>query len=327
MARSPSILHFKGKMPSRFQFGERLRLKIVQGENLGEGFCLLSDNILIGRDDSCSIILIDTQISRQHVELSWAENTYIAKDMDSINGLSVNQRLVESAKLEPGDIMTIGGTTMEVIAPGSQSQVAGIVSPSKVSSSTRAEETEEKELKKKKNVVFLGVIILLVIAFSSGEKILTLRERGKVSFVDEEKPKKKISKQEGLEAIKDVLGVSDTNSPTYKSAEKFYRQGRRELENRNFRRAISAFKTAVTIDQNHRIAQTYLSLANVRLEKEIEISYQAAIRARRSLRTNEAKMHYMRVMGLLKKDPENKLYIDSKEALRIIDKQENQESP
>ena len=68
LAEKPKILHFSDALPSKTQFGERVRLHIVDGPNLGHGYCLMGDIIIIGREENCDLPLtIDDKVSRRHV--------------------------------------------------------------------------------------------------------------------------------------------------------------------------------------------------------------------------------------------------------------------
>ena len=66
--------------------------------------------ILLGRSRECDIQVEDPNVSRRHAELRQEGATYWIVDLDSTNGVEVNGRRVSRARLEPGDIFTVGST-------------------------------------------------------------------------------------------------------------------------------------------------------------------------------------------------------------------------
>jgi pSer/pThr/pTyr-binding forkhead associated (FHA) protein len=70
---------------------------------------------VIGRDEALPIQVLDSHVSRRHVQIRFDQRTwtpYIA-DMGSKNGVLVNGvRLQEEVKLTDGDLITIGTTSL-----------------------------------------------------------------------------------------------------------------------------------------------------------------------------------------------------------------------
>lgn len=320
MAERPKLLHFPEQLPRKPQFGERLRLRIVKGQNVGHAFCLMGHSIVIGRDEKCDLPIEDEQASRRHVELVLKKDRYFARDLDSANGLFINQKRIKGDFLDPGDILTIGDTTFEVIGSGRQSIVAFEDKIVKADSPKATE--EEKKLKKNKAIV-IGIFFLLVmIVFSGSEDVLTFREKVRLSFLDEQDPAKKIPKKKDREKEVDVFVPKyESSAQGFRSAQKFYREGMRELNSRNYRRAIAAFETAQTVDPTHELSKIYLQIAKKRMESEVVSTYLAAQSAARALRYDEARMYYVSVIRLLEKDPDSEYYQKSTEAVEKIDKE------
>ena len=79
----------------------------------GRPYEVTKRRVVIGRSRECDIRLADPNASRQHAELRQDGATYWLVDLDSTNGLSVNGTRTKRAKLEPGDTITIGATTLE----------------------------------------------------------------------------------------------------------------------------------------------------------------------------------------------------------------------
>ena len=327
LTERPRLLSFPKDLPEKPQFGERLRLRIVEGENLGTGYCLFADSIVIGRDYDCDLMIEDDNASRRHVELVWKKNRYFAQDMDSANGLLINTKRVKGAFVDPGDVIAVGNTIFEVISSGKASQIAFSDQVMKAGAKPLTE--EEKKLKKNKTTVLFVLFVLFMLALGSSEQILTFRDRAYISFTDEEIARKRVSKsqrkqllKERKAALKRSIPSFNTGSPGYKKAQEFYHKGMRELNAKNYRRSIAAFETSITVDPSHEQSKIYLEIAKKRLMQEVLSTFQSAVRARKAFRYREAKMHYKNVIQLLVHEPKHTMYTNSEEALVLIQKQE-----
>jgi hypothetical protein len=65
---------------------------------------------VIGRSRDCDVQLEDPNVSRRHAELRQEGSAYWIVDLDSTNGLEVNGKRVKRAKLDDGDVITVGST-------------------------------------------------------------------------------------------------------------------------------------------------------------------------------------------------------------------------
>ncbi|GIV30363.1 MAG: hypothetical protein KatS3mg028_1429 [Bacteroidia bacterium] len=80
------------------------------------------ESIIIGRDDSCDIVLKDRYISRRHLQIFKQNNTLYVKDLQSTNGTFVNDRkIIRAYALQKGDrilfghySLTVGGETQSL---------------------------------------------------------------------------------------------------------------------------------------------------------------------------------------------------------------------
>jgi hypothetical protein len=66
------------------------------------------DELVIGRNPACDIVLSGAAVSRRHARLSFRDGNWILQDLDSTNGTVVNGALVGRCKLQPGDGVNIG---------------------------------------------------------------------------------------------------------------------------------------------------------------------------------------------------------------------------
>ncbi len=68
-----------------------------------------AQSTMIGRDQTCDIVLDDPTVSRHHAKLYGLDNDrYAISDLGSLNGIYVNRRSVQHAELADGDEIWIG---------------------------------------------------------------------------------------------------------------------------------------------------------------------------------------------------------------------------
>lgn len=69
---------------------------------------MIKNSTLIGRDDSCDIIIPDRQVSRHHARLSTSSTGAVIEDLGSKNGTHCNgQMIAEPITLQDGDIIQV----------------------------------------------------------------------------------------------------------------------------------------------------------------------------------------------------------------------------
>jgi hypothetical protein len=73
---------------------------------------IASRRVVIGRSKDCDVQLADPNASRRHAELRQEGSAHWLIDLDSTNGSSVNGRRTTRAKLDSGDVITIGSTEL-----------------------------------------------------------------------------------------------------------------------------------------------------------------------------------------------------------------------
>ena len=86
---------------------------IVAGRDRGNYYPLTNETIVIGRDESCEIQIVDEMISRRHTQISCREEQDVVRffitDMQSANGVFVNGRQVaDEMQLNDSDVIKIG---------------------------------------------------------------------------------------------------------------------------------------------------------------------------------------------------------------------------
>lgn len=68
---------------------------------------LEGDSLTIGRSSDCDIELSHDAVSRQHARLERRGDDWFLVDCGSVNGVRVNGKRVQEARLEPGDVIEI----------------------------------------------------------------------------------------------------------------------------------------------------------------------------------------------------------------------------
>jgi hypothetical protein len=87
------------------------RLEVVSG-NTPRGTIMVGDNFIIGRSRECQVQISDRAVSRQHFRLRCASGAWYLQDMGSAAGTTVNGQPVQAIRLNSGDEIKIGETTL-----------------------------------------------------------------------------------------------------------------------------------------------------------------------------------------------------------------------
>ncbi len=95
-------------MPKEAEASHRFALRVVRGPQTGIDIELRRGDLTVGRDPRCDIFLNDMTVSRNHASIEVGQGACIIRDQGSVNGVWVNDRLVEASELKPGDLLQIG---------------------------------------------------------------------------------------------------------------------------------------------------------------------------------------------------------------------------
>ena len=93
------------------------RLEILNGGFEGMVYDLGDQEVVIGRNPTTHITLLDEGISREHALVFFDEESccYMIEDLASTNGTKVNGKRVRSASLTEGDEIQIGKTVFRFL--------------------------------------------------------------------------------------------------------------------------------------------------------------------------------------------------------------------
>jgi len=81
----------------------------------------LGDRTMIGRQDTCNIVVKDPSISREHALITRLDDTYVIEDLFSTNGTTVNGRPCKGpVTLHSGDMVSVGAIDLQCEVEGAQ---------------------------------------------------------------------------------------------------------------------------------------------------------------------------------------------------------------
>ncbi len=90
----------------------RVRLVGLTGPGCSVDCLLLDAPVVVGRDKGVELRLVDKAVSRRHAQIEPIDGRYRIKDLGSANGTFLDGSRIESAYLEDGNILRIGGSEL-----------------------------------------------------------------------------------------------------------------------------------------------------------------------------------------------------------------------
>lgn len=98
---------------------QRVQLICIAGPRQGESFAIGADEMVLGRDRSCAVPLLDSGVSRRHAAI-WrdGQGRLRLRDLESRNGSFVNGVPVRETELMVGDEIRLGGSVFLYDAGG-----------------------------------------------------------------------------------------------------------------------------------------------------------------------------------------------------------------
>jgi pSer/pThr/pTyr-binding forkhead associated (FHA) protein len=93
----------------------------------GTAYPVHRGDCVLGRAPHCFLVLSTEQVSREHAAVRLLEDGLELEDLKSRNGTRVNGRAIEGRRrLEPGDVVEVGGESLEVLRRVSRDQTATV---------------------------------------------------------------------------------------------------------------------------------------------------------------------------------------------------------
>ncbi len=80
----------------------------------GESIPLLKKSLMVGRRESCDVVLRFSNVSAHHCQLTVSGGYWYIRDLQSRNGVKVNGVRVSEKRLDPGDAVSIAKHRYEI---------------------------------------------------------------------------------------------------------------------------------------------------------------------------------------------------------------------
>jgi cell division GTPase FtsZ len=102
-------------------------LQVLNGPLQWKTFKIAGPRFLMGRKDTCHLVLNDGWVSREHaVVIETSAGEYAVQDLGSENGIFVNGERVTDSKLKHADILRVGRTEMRLFNPTGEESGVGL---------------------------------------------------------------------------------------------------------------------------------------------------------------------------------------------------------
>ena len=90
------------------------RLVVLSGQSAGRSLDIPAPiaRVLIGRGETCQLVLPDPDVSREHAEVVHDLDGVVMRNLESKNGLSINGQTVSHRRLRDGDELLFGTTRL-----------------------------------------------------------------------------------------------------------------------------------------------------------------------------------------------------------------------
>ncbi|WP_419172834.1 FHA domain-containing protein [Halobacteriovorax sp.] len=291
--------------------GKYHRIICMTGKNKGICYYLNGKRVVLGRLSSNDVQVLDTQASREHVELTRVNNEYTLTDLKSQNGVMVNDLKVTQHKLKSGDKIIIGSTVFKYSFLEVKEEKALVEFEDEDEEDEEEEEdvkktkpkkkkVDSKEAKRKKLIYGLAAI-MLIFFFMDGdtEQVKKAKSNKTGSTVIESS-----NKNTGIQ-YKEDLEVKE-------KVEAYIHRGRREAREGNYFRAMQEFNLALTLDPNDGEAAYHLNIAKQRLDEKIKDMFDQATKNKDSLKYSRALGTYCAIYKLLIEYKTDERFIEAK---------------
>ena len=247
----------------------------------GQSFDLIQEVLKVGRAVDNDIVLTDPSISRYHLALQPVSDGVVIYNTGSESGFYLNNEWhMDSARAQGGDVIRIGSEEFTVDAPKAEEVSFDF--------NTNPESSKASDLNLNSNNKMRSILILIVVLMGIA-----------IVLQQNEEPKSETAASKKEKATQGLPAESYSNREVSKlgpqeiTANDLYKQGNREMYNKNYIRAIQWYQQSVVEDPSLKKAQNALSDAETELKKEIirkiEISEKNLMENRLQLARSQAR--------------------------------------
>ncbi|MFA6236987.1 MAG: FHA domain-containing protein [Bacteriovorax sp.] len=317
--------------------GTHYRLLCMTGPNKGRVYYLTGKRIIIGRGETADIQIVDVKISREHAELSFADNGYTITDLGAQNGIIVNDNKVKQKKLSDAEKVVIGQTVFKYnIIEVSNSELI-ISSDDLAASSSKDSPKGAKQKAQNKSSALNNIDAFASKRASAPEKksgskgiviVIILAVVGYVLFFDAEEPVKPSKSKSGkndfendFNATPVVRKDAQEDPESKRKLENYIHSGRREFGEGNYFRAMEDFRLALLLSPNNGHASFYLSKAKQSLDDDIRKNFEKGKQEYESKKLQAAIVSYCGVVQLIQNYPDDERYKNAMLQISAIESQ------
>ena len=292
--------------------GYEARLHIVSGPEEGTTYQLVGKNINIGRQSDNDIVLKDLKASRHHVQIFFKDNRYIVKDLNSQNGVFINNQKIIESEVRSGDFVSIGNTVFKFV------ENIEILIPNNTFLQVKMGDKEETEKNWKMLITlgFFAVVTLVFIKVYFSSTGTPTPDREPSAQIPLPPPSVFAPAQEETEREGEVTPENRD------AAQVLYHKGYREFFAGNYERAIEHFRGCLGLFPRHELGNIYLKKSFDNLDREVEERVNMGSIYLRALQYTEALREFERIVQILDFYPESryyqKYYFDSKQYIQEI---------
>ena len=93
---------------------QTLTLMVLSGAATGKRFEVDKPRVVIGRHNSCDLVIGDGGISRMHAEVVLRQGQWWLRDLDSVNGVYIGPDKIREVPIKPGQTFTLSNATIRV---------------------------------------------------------------------------------------------------------------------------------------------------------------------------------------------------------------------
>jgi hypothetical protein len=171
----------------------------------GTAYPVHRGDCVLGRAPHCFLVLSTEQVSREHAAVRLVGDGLEVEDLQSRNGTRVNGRPVEGRRrLEPGDVLEVGGERLEVLRRVSRDQIA----------TAQVEAPEDPAAKAQRNILELVEELATRAVESKDREALVKTIRGLVDTLVQstERSGRRLSSGEAVRLVAVARMLSDWSS-------------------------------------------------------------------------------------------------------------------
>lgn len=277
--------------------GVHFRLICVSGELAGQSFLLKGNRIVLGRSEKADIQILDIKLSREHAEIVRLSDYCVLTDLNSVNGIYVNDQRVKQKSLLHDDKIMIGRTVFEYkVEQGRSDRPVAIAKSQDTNALQKTREGKTtgpvKSGKAKKRgsgllVVVVAVLGALFFLPTDPEKDVQFETEGSKTEYDD------------LDRIIQEQIEARRAFPTSKKVKGMLKKAIREAREGNYYRAMGELELADRISSENATVDAYRRMVKEKRDRVIEEYIKNAKRDQNALKFQSALSENCAILRML----------------------------